>query len=114
MTTVDTSTFPQPGFYRKYNFDPAGPIHDHVFEVCGMGSVVSAYSSLNRRMMVVFRPLDPSKFVYTNLNRGFDLMTVEEFTGTTLHEKRLVKKYTFITDRGEIEELEKRRDELYN
>lgn len=102
MTTITK------GFYKKYDHDKNGPLGNKTFELMGIAHSTSKKGD----RFFIFRPLDPSMYVYKE-GMQWDAKLLEDWFLPAYNDGKNCERYKLVTDEKEIAMLEELRDALY-
>lgn len=103
------TNYPEPGFYKKYDWSAKDPMGVGIIEVLGV-----TYDTDNKGTppKVLYRPLDPNMLVYKE-GRATEFKLLESFLETREHAGKTVPRFEKITDQIHIAGLVNTRDEMY-
>jgi hypothetical protein len=102
---------PEKGFYYHYKHDPKGSINNYAYEVMGVGYHTEDDCRPEDIHLVVYRPIYESS-VYT-AGKFFDIRPLTMFMEDIEKGGKIMHRFTKITDPKIIEQLEKKRQEMY-
>lgn len=100
---------PEKGFYYHYKHDPNGPVENYAYEVLGVGH----HTEEENTLMVVYRPLYESAFVY-KAGKLFDLRPLEMFMENVTKEGKTFPRFQRIIDEKTLSALKAIRDKIYS
>jgi hypothetical protein len=103
---------PERSFYYHYKHNPEKGIYDYAYEVMGVGYHTEDNCRPEDVHMVVYRPLYESS-VYT-AGKFFDIRPLEMFMEDIHKDGKTMHRFTKITDPRVVEQLEKRKQEMYS
>ncbi|MDO8518451.1 MAG: DUF1653 domain-containing protein [bacterium] len=103
---------PEPVFYYHYKHNPAGPVGNYAYEICGVGHHTEDDCRPEDEYMQVYRPLYPEAYVYQN-GKMFDLRPLGMAMEEVIVDGVAMPRFTKITDRGIIVKLEAIKKKMY-
>jgi hypothetical protein len=102
---------PEKGFYYHYKHDPKGAINNYAYEFVGVGMHSEDDCRPEDANMAVYLPLYESRAF--KAGKFFVLRPLEMFMGKVEKENKTFLRFTRITDKNIIAELNKIKGELY-
>lgn len=112
MKIPDPSQIPAHGFYYHYKHDPSGTVNNYAYEVLGVGCHTEDDCRPEDATLVVYRPLYDTASVY-RAGKLFDIRPLSMFMETVTKDGQMMSRFTKITDKATIAELEQIRKEMY-
>lgn len=103
---------PEPGYYYHYKHDPAGPVTNYAYYICGVGHHTEDDCRPEDAFMQVYLPLYESAYVYQN-GKMFDLRPLHMFYEPATLNGEEVQRFTKIEDPAVIEQLKAERVRMY-
>ena len=102
---------PEKGFYYHYKHDPAGDINNYAYELMGVGLHSEEDSRPEDANMAIYLPIYKSGAY--RAGKFFVLRPLEMFMENVEKNGKTMPRFTKITDKKIIAELEKIKGELY-
>lgn len=99
------------GFYHHYKHDPSKGIADYAYEVLNIGHHTEI-ENFEESAMVVYRPLYESAKVYKE-GKHWDVRPLNMFMEDVIKDGKTFPRFKKIIDNNIIEQLSKKRDEMY-
>ena len=109
-------TEPEKTFYYHYKHDPNGEVNNYAYEVLNIGHHTEIShgedGGIDESMMVVYRPLYESAFVY-KAGKHWDVRPFEMFLEEVTKDGKTFPRFQKIIDPEVIIRLTEIRDEMY-
>ncbi len=100
----------EPGFYYHYKHDPKGSINNYAYEVLNIAHHTEI-KGWDKNAFVIYRPLYESSFY--KLGKHWDARPLKMFVEKVIKDSKEMNRFTKITDRKIISELEKIKEKIY-